>query len=99
MQRFGPVVGQKLWRSVIADTHEKIDIFRVCVTLKLETKLLTFPYADLGLICACSHNVQTIMRAPNFIARHGKLEILDELNLGQNLVIFNRCLAFFALVR
>ena len=99
MQRFGPVVGQKLWRSVLANTHEKIDIFRVCVTLKLETKLLTFPYTDLRLICAGSHNVQTVVRAPNFIARHGKLEILDELNLGQNLVIFNRCLAFFALVR
>ena len=42
---------------------------------------------------------QTIMRAPNFIARHGKLEILNELNLGQDLIIFNRCLAFFALVR
>lgn len=99
MQGFGPVVGQKLWWSVLANTHEKIDIFRVCVTLKLETKLLTFPYTDLRLICAGSHNVQTVVRAPNFIARHGKLEILDELNLGQNLVIFNRCLAFFALVR
>lgn len=85
VESFGPVVGEDLGGMNRLDfgeslheqrAYNKVDIFSICVSLKLERQLVQVVQSHTWFVCASGQYVVTISSSFDFVASLGKLKVL-----------------------